>query len=87
MIDKPIRLSGHAWDTLKNRGAKYDEVIETIQTSVWSLADKNRLHCRKNFFYGQIWNDVFYNTKQVRPIFIDKVHEIIVVTVYVYYFL
>ena len=29
---------------------------------------------------------VFYRTKQIRPIFVDEPAEIIVVTVYVYYF-
>jgi hypothetical protein len=29
---------------------------------------------------------MFYATKQVRPIFVDEPQEIVVVTVYVYYF-
>jgi len=40
----------------------------------------------KNFFYGKDWNGTFYPTKQVRPIFVDEPDEIVVVTVYTYYF-
>jgi hypothetical protein len=40
----------------------------------------------KDFAYGQDWNGRFYTTKQVRPILVDEAHEIVVVTVYVYYF-
>jgi len=41
---------------------------------------------RKDFPYGKQWNGVFYGTKQVRPIFVEEAEEIVVVTVYVYYF-
>jgi hypothetical protein len=40
----------------------------------------------KDFTYGQEWNGKFYTTKQVRPIFVEEDDEIVVVTVYVYYF-
>ena len=33
-----------------------------------------------------VWNGTHYTTKQVRPIFVDEPDEIVVVTVYVYYF-
>jgi hypothetical protein len=39
-----------------------------------------RLECRKDFAYGQDWNGRLYTTKQVRPIFVDEAHEIVVVT-------
>lgn len=32
------------------------------------------------------WNDTFYEIKQVRPIFVEEEVEIVVVTVYVYYY-
>jgi len=45
-----------------------------------------RLECRKDFPYGRDWNGSFYATKQVRPVFVDEAAEIVVVTVYTYYF-
>jgi hypothetical protein len=32
------------------------------------------------------WNKTFYQTKQVRPIFVEEDLEIVGITVYVYYF-
>ncbi len=49
-------------------------------------ADHARFECRKDFPYGRAWNGVEYQTKQVRPIFVDEDREIVVVTVYVYFF-
>jgi hypothetical protein len=83
---KPIRLSGHARDNLRYRGATEEEVKETICTAPWRPAELGRLECRKNFPYGREWNKKVYATKQVRPIFVEGADEIVVVTVYVYYF-
>lgn len=83
---KPIRLSRHAQNQLFFRGATAAEVEETIRTSQWQQAESGRLQCRRDFVFARHWNDVFYRTKQIRPIFVDEPAEIIVITVYVYYF-
>jgi hypothetical protein len=83
---KPIRLSGHARDTMRYRGASEEEVVETIRSASPEPAEAGRLECRKDFTYGRLWNGKWYATKQVRPIFIEEPDEIVVVTVYVYYF-
>lgn len=83
---KAIRLSGHARQNMVSRGSTETEIVETIQTAPWGPADHDRLECRKNFPYGQEWNGRTYATKQVRPIFVEKLDEIVVITVYVYYF-
>ena len=49
-------------------------------------AELGRLECRKDYPFHAVWNGVRYGTKQVRPIFVDESEEIVVVTVYVYYF-
>jgi hypothetical protein len=83
---KPIRLSAHARENLHYRGAEEAEVSEAIRTAPWGPAEKGRLECRKDFPYGREWNGKRYATRQVRPIFVEEVAEIVVVTVYVYYF-
>lgn len=83
---KPIRLSGHARENMKYRGATEQEVTEVIRTAPWEPAELGRTECRKNFAYGHDWNGRFYATKQVRPIFVEEADEMVVVTVYVYYF-
>jgi hypothetical protein len=83
---KPIHISGHAYENMHYRGAKEVEVIEAIRTAMWEPAERGRLECRKDFAYERDWNGRFYTTKQVRPIFVEEADEIVVVTVYVYYF-
>lgn len=68
------------------RGVEEKEVIETIKTSKWQNSELNKLECRKDFVFNKIWNDKFYKTKQIRPIFVEEEKEIVVVTAYVYYF-
>jgi hypothetical protein len=83
---KPVRLSGHARNQLRFRGATEAEVIEAIRTGPWGPAELGRLECRKNFIFNAEWNKRFYGARQVRPIFVDEPDEIVVVTIYVYYF-
>ncbi len=83
---KPIRLSGHARQQLAFRGVTEDEITEAIQTTEWGPAELGRLECRKDFPFGREWNNKVYAVKQVRPIFVEEADEIVVVTVYGYYF-
>lgn len=84
--DKPIRLSAHAKGQLTFRGATEKEISDTIRTSEWLPADLGRLKCSKNFTFNKVWNNKRYGTKQVKPIFVEESDEIVVITVYVYYF-
>jgi hypothetical protein len=83
---KPIRLSGHARLRIAQRGTTEREVSDTIRESRWSPAEGRRYECEKDFDFGQEWNGRVYTTKRVRPIFAETPKEILVVTVYVYYF-
>lgn len=44
------------------------------------------MECRKDYPFDSTWNGRHYATKQVRPIFVEEPDQIVVVTVYVYYF-
>jgi hypothetical protein len=83
---KPIKLSDHARAELSQRGGTEQEVRDAIRGSEWQPARLGRVECRKNFEFNSTWRENFYQTKQVRPIFVDEPSEIVVVTVYVYYF-
>lgn len=83
---KPIRLSGHAKEQLFYRGITEEEVVETITESTWQSAEMERLECRKDFVYEKDWNKKYYKTKQVKPIFVEEEKEIVVITVYSYFF-
>ena len=84
--NEPIRLSGHARGYLKRRGFSQAEVEDTIRTSPWLPARNNRLEASKDFPYGADWNGKRYATKRVHPVFVDEPTEIVVVTVYTYFF-
>ena len=83
---KPIGFSGHASQQLPFRGTTEAEVADAIRTAPWHPAESGRLECRKDFPFDAAWNGRRYATKQVRPIFVEEPNEIVVVTVYVYYF-
>jgi hypothetical protein len=83
---KRIRLSAHALGYTTKRGFTFDEVEQTIRASPWEPTELGRIECRMNFAFEQEWNGKHYATKQVRPIFIEEADEILVVTVYTYYF-
>lgn len=83
---KPIRLSGHAKEQLVFRGTTEEEITETIRSSQWQPAELGRLECRKDFAFENIWNKKYYKIKQVRPVFVEEEKEIVVVTVYTYFF-
>ncbi|HWY53349.1 MAG TPA: hypothetical protein VNZ03_02740 [Terriglobales bacterium] len=85
-ISKPIVCSGHARQQLPFRGTTEADVADAIQTASWHPAENGRLECRKDFPFDAVWNGRHYATKQVRPIFVEEPNEIVVVTVYVYYF-
>jgi hypothetical protein len=83
---KPVRLSGHARDQLAPRGVTEVEIVQAIRDEAWQPTDMGRLQCRKDFPFGREWNSTVYAVKQVRPIFVDEPTEIVVVTVYSYFF-
>lgn len=64
------------------RGFTTAEVEKVIQDSSWEPAELGRLQCRKKFLFVREWNGKVYETKQVRPIFVEQADEILVITVY-----
>jgi hypothetical protein len=83
---KPIRLSAHARGYLARRGFSQAEVEEAIRTAVWRAARGGRMEAAKEFPYNDVWNGTYYTTKRVRPVFVETPTEIIVITVYTYFF-
>lgn len=83
---KPVRLSSHALRYMSKRGFTVAEVEEAIRKSPWGAAELGRLECRKDFPYAKEWNGKVYATKQIRPVFVEEGGQIVVITVYTYYF-
>ena len=85
-MGKSIRLSKHAAENAVHRGTTESEIEQAINSAAWTSAQAGRSECRHDFRFQSEWNGSFYETKQVRPIFVDEEQEIVVITVYVYYF-
>jgi hypothetical protein len=83
---KTIRFSKHALGYAASRGFTVAEVEEAIHSCPWGATELGRLDCRKDFPFGKEWNGKFYAMKQVRPVFVDEPNEVVVITVYTYYF-
>lgn len=83
---KPIRFSKHSREQLSVRGFATSEVEEAIATSAWKPADDGCMECRKRFPFNQQWRGKDYRFIEVRPIFVENDHEIVVVTVYTYFY-
>lgn len=83
---KPVRLTKHALGYTAARGFTAEEVEEAIRTCAWGAAELGRFDCRKDFSFDREWNGKAYASKQVRPVFVEEAEELVVITVYTYYF-
>jgi hypothetical protein len=83
---KPIKFSEHAREQMLERGASEDEVSETIRTGEEVPAKHGRRGYRKNFQYNRTWSGRTYAIKQVLPIVAEEADELVVITVYTFYF-
>jgi hypothetical protein len=83
---KRIRLTGHAVEQAAERGATESEVEEAVRKGARQPAKHGREMCRYNFAFGGIWQGKRYAIKQVAPIIKEARSEIVVITVYTFYF-
>ena len=83
---KTITFSSHAKEQMVERGASAQEVIESIHRGDKFPAKHARIAHRYNFQYNSHWGKNFYHIKQVMPVTKEEANEIIVVTVYTFYF-
>lgn len=83
---KPIRLTKHAEEQAAERGATLDEVKAAIRKGAREAAKHGREMCRYNFAFGSKWQGRHYTIKQVAPVIKEEDEEIVVITVYTFYF-
>lgn len=85
-VEKPIRLSRHASEQARIRGATEAEIIEAIRTGEVIPAKRQRVSFRKNFQFNALWAGKWYAIKQVMAVVVEEPEEFVVVTVYAFYF-
>lgn len=84
---KPIRLTKHAHGYFERRGFTTEEVEKAIRTRPWQPAEKKgRLECELASEFGKDWNGRRYEWKKVNPVFVEEETEIVVITVYTFYY-
>ena len=83
---KSIRLTTHASEQCVERGATEAEVKQAIEQGAREPAKRGRFMYRLNFQYNAKWQGKFYAIKQVAPVVAEAQNEIMVVTVYTFYF-
>jgi hypothetical protein len=83
---KKIRLSHHARSRCGSRGTTEKEVRSAVMRGVREPAKKGRWMCRLNFQYNQKWRGKHYAIKQVAPVIAERGNEIVVITVYTFFF-
>ena len=86
MTMKTIRLTTHARKQAAERGATEDDITEAIRSGSREPAKHGRELCRYNFAFGGLWQGKTYPIKQVAPVIKEDAHEIVVITVYTFYF-
>jgi len=80
------RLTKHAREQASERGANEAEVKEAITKGSREPAKHGRKLCRYNFRFGKNWQGKHYPIKQVAPVVKEEPNEIVVITVYTFYF-
>ena len=83
---KPIRLTKHAREQAAERGATEPEIAVAIRKGSREPAKNGRELCRYNFTFGTTWQGKPYAVKQVAPVIKEEAREIVVITVYTFYF-
>ncbi|TVQ31944.1 MAG: DUF4258 domain-containing protein [Phycisphaeraceae bacterium] len=84
--DKPIRLSAHARQQCIERGATVEEVERAIREGGREAVRQGRWMHRYNFEFNAEWQGRRYAVKQVAPIVAEEDTELVVVTVFTFYF-
>ena len=83
---KRIRLSKHALEQAAERGATQAEVEEAVRKGSREPATRGRELSRYNFGFNRKWQGKQCAIKQVAPIVKEEADEIVVITVYTFYF-
>ena len=83
---KSVRLTRHAREQCVERGASESEVLEAVASGIREQARHGKWFYRHNFEYRELWQGRFYAVKQVAPVVAEGENEMVVVTVYTFYF-
>ncbi len=82
----PIVFTAHAMQRMKERGTNEGDVREAIRIGQKEPAKGGRFLYRLNLEFKKTWDGRYYGVQQVAPIVREEEDEIVVITVYTFYF-
>ena len=83
---KPVRLTNHVREQAIERGTNEAEIIDTIIRGNRQPAKNGRFKYEATFQYNSNWQGKSYSLKKVVPIVAETDAELVVITVYTFYF-
>ena len=83
---KAVKLSAHALERCRERGAEESEVTAAIEWGPREPARHGRMLCRLTFPFGGVWRGKPYAEKQVAAVIEETPTDIVVITVIAHYF-
>lgn len=83
---KLIKLTNHAQEQANERGTNQAEILEAIVTGTRQAVKNGRYKYQATFQYNDNWQGKFYSLKKVVPIVAETDTELVVITVYTFYF-
>jgi hypothetical protein len=82
----PIRLTHHARQQCKHRGADEQDVCQAIRLGHREDAKRGRFLYRYNVQFNGLWQGRHYAIKQVAAVVAEEPDAYVVITVYTFYF-
>lgn len=83
---KSVRLTQHAIQQCVERGATENEVVKAVLHGTREPAKMGRVLCRYNLSFNGVWQGKEFAIKQVAPVISEESDEIVMITVYTFYF-
>jgi len=83
---KPVRLTRHAQEQCSERSASDEEVRQAVEQGMREPAKHGRELCRFNVPFNATWQGRYYAVKQVAPLIKEEAAEVVVITVYTFFF-
>lgn len=83
---KPIVFTRHARERIKKRGTTEEDVIRAIREGYREPAQRGLFLHRLTLEYRREWDGRYYAVRQVAPVVDETPDQIVVVTVYTFYF-
>jgi len=83
---KPVVLTAHARERMRERGAREADVVQAIRIGQPEAAQRGLVLYRLNLEFHREWDGRYYGVQQVVPVVAEEGDRLVVVTVYVFYF-